>query len=156
MAAVEDEGGYEQPQQDAEAEAGNAGLNFVEDDGGEDGNATELPYWKCEYCNVHTPSAVVKCVATGKWFCNNKQQGVPASCIVYHLVRSRHNEFEADSFSVKTYAEPEALVSALKRLSKDNLENLTPHWLHVFLTYSHPPVLRRIEAIRAHSAIARA
>ena len=77
--------------------SGNVPLNFVEEDYGYAGEAeaatpAELPYWKCEFCNIHTPSAVVKCVATGKWFCNHRQQGLPASCIVYHLVRSRHNE----------------------------------------------------------------
>ena len=65
-------------------------------------------------------------------------------------MRSRANEFEADAYSVETFGEPEALVDALKKLSRENLSNLTPHPLHVFLTYSHPPVLARIEAIRAH------
>jgi STE24 endopeptidase len=67
-------------------------------------------------------------------------------------VRSRANEYEADRYSVDTYRRPEALVSALKQLSKDNLANLTPHPLHVFLTYSHPTVLARVDAIRAHAA----
>ena len=54
-----------------------APLNFVEDYPGgyvddESLAPAELPYWRCEYCNVHTPAAVVKCVATGKWFCNHK------------------------------------------------------------------------------------
>ena len=75
---------------------GDSSLSFVEDFGycaeAEASAPTELPYWRCEFCNIHTPAAVVKCVATGKWFCNHKQQGLPASCIVYHLVRSRHNE----------------------------------------------------------------
>ena len=51
---------------------------------------------------------------------------------------------------VETYENPEALVSGLKKLSKDNLSNLTPHPFHVWLTYSHPPVLDRIAAIRSH------
>jgi len=67
-------------------------------------------------------------------------------------MRSRANEFAADRYSVETYRQPEALVSGLKHLSKDNLDNLTPHPLHVFLSYSHPPVLARIAAIRAHGA----
>ncbi len=62
---------------------------------------------------------------------------------------SRINEFEADAFSVETYREPEALVSALKKLSVDNLSHLTPHPLKVALDYTHPPVLERIRAIRA-------
>jgi len=67
-------------------------------------------------------------------------------------MRSRSNEFEADRYSVDTYGEPEALVNALKKLSRENLANLTPHPLHVFLTYSHPPVLERVAAIRAAQA----
>jgi len=62
---------------------------------------------------------------------------------------SRRFEISADRFSVCTYKCPEAMISALKRLSADNLANLTPHPLKVFLSYSHPPVLTRIEAIRA-------
>jgi len=69
--------------------------------------------------------------------------------------RSRANEFEADRYSVETYGEAEALVGALKKLSRENLANLTPHPLHVFLSYSHPPVLARIAAIRAHHATRR-
>ena len=75
---------------------GSASLNFEDDTLSfvEDGEVApaELPYWKCEYCNVHMPEAVVKCCATGKWFCNYKPPGLPASCIVYHLVRSKHSE----------------------------------------------------------------
>jgi STE24 endopeptidase len=36
----------------------------------------------------------------------------------------------------------------LKKLTVDNLSNLTPHPLKVFLSYEHPPVLERIRAIR--------
>lgn len=62
---------------------------------------------------------------------------------------SRKNEYEADNYAVKTIQKPESMISALKRLSATNLSNLTPHPLHVFLNYSHPPVLARINAIRA-------
>lgn len=62
-------------------------------------------------------------------------------------VLSRKYEFEADEFAAKTYSK-EPMISALKKLSKDNLSNLTPHPFYVFLNYSHPPVLQRIKAIR--------
>ena len=55
---------------------------------------------------------------------------------------------EADGFTAKTYQKPEALISALKKLSVDNLSNLTPHRFYVFINYSHPPVLQRITALR--------
>ena len=59
---------------------------------------------------------------------------------------SRRNEFEADRFAARTW-DGSALVSALKKLAVDNLSNLTPHWFHVFLHYSHPPLLQRIKAL---------
>ena len=64
---------------------------------------------------------------------------------------SRKNEFEADAFAAETTGRGEDLISALKKLSADSLSNLTPHPLHVFLNYSHPPVLRRIEALRRNA-----
>jgi STE24 endopeptidase len=39
----------------------------------------------------------------------------------------------------------------LKKLSVQNLSNLTPHPMNVFLHYFHPPVLERIEALKGWS-----
>tara|TARA_R110000868_G_scaffold259361_11_gene517475 strand:- start:12329 stop:13561 length:1233 start_codon:yes stop_codon:yes gene_type:complete len=61
---------------------------------------------------------------------------------------SRKHEFEADEFAAKTTEKPDDMISTLKKLSKDNLSNLTPHPFYVFLNYSHPPVLQRIKAIK--------
>lgn len=61
---------------------------------------------------------------------------------------SRSHEYEADHFAATTIQSPEEMVNVLKKLSKDNLSNLTPHPFYVFLNYSHPPVLKRIRAIR--------
>jgi STE24 endopeptidase len=60
---------------------------------------------------------------------------------------SRKHEYEADRYSVKTTGKSEAFIAALKRLSVDNLSNLRPHPLKVFLEYSHPPILERIHAL---------
>ena len=38
-------------------------------------------------------------------------------------------------------------MSGLKRLARDTLANLTPHPLHVFLHYSHPPMQQRLAAL---------
>ena len=59
---------------------------------------------------------------------------------------SRKNEYEADAYAKDTY-NGEALGSALKKLSVDNLSNLTPHPLHVFFNYSHPTLLQRLKAL---------
>jgi STE24 endopeptidase len=61
---------------------------------------------------------------------------------------SRKNEYEADAFASSTFKR-EPMISALKKLSKDNLSNLTPDPFYVFLNYSHPSVLQRIQSIRA-------
>lgn len=61
---------------------------------------------------------------------------------------SRAHEYAADEYAVKTTGRAEPMISALKKLSESNMSNLTPHPLEVFLSYSHPPVLERIKAIR--------
>lgn len=63
-------------------------------------------------------------------------------------VFSRKNEYQADDFAKKTY-DALPLISALKKLSADNLSNLTPHPAYVFVHYSHPPLLQRIHRLRA-------
>jgi STE24 endopeptidase len=67
---------------------------------------------------------------------------------------SRKNEYEADRFAATTIDEPQSMISALKKLSADNLSNLSPHPFYVFLNYSHPPLLQRIRAIE-HAIIQR-
>ena len=62
-------------------------------------------------------------------------------------ILSRKNEYEADEFAVIGRTNKEDMISALKKLSKDNLSNLTPHKWYVFMNYSHPPVIERIKAI---------
>ncbi|MBU6300019.1 MAG: M48 family metallopeptidase [Verrucomicrobia bacterium] len=62
---------------------------------------------------------------------------------------SRKNEFEADAYAASVTGHPGDLVTALKKLTRENLGNLTPHPFHVFLNDSHPPVHRRITALRA-------
>lgn len=62
---------------------------------------------------------------------------------------SRKHEFAADRFAAVTAPQGKALIQALKKLSVDNLSNMTPHPFYVFMNYSHPPVLQRIEAIEA-------
>tara|TARA_A100001011_G_C14175469_1_gene784458 strand:- start:448 stop:1185 length:738 start_codon:yes stop_codon:yes gene_type:complete len=61
-------------------------------------------------------------------------------------IKSRKNEYEADEYAVKNF-EKKPMVDALKRLSKDNLTNLTPHPLYEFINYSHPSISKRLYSI---------
>ncbi len=55
---------------------------------------------------------------------------------------SRKFEYQADNYAKTTYTGP-PLISALKKLSKNSLSNLTPHSAYVFAHYSHPTLLQR-------------
>ena len=61
---------------------------------------------------------------------------------------SRRHENEADKYSYELTGNSESMISALVKLSKDNLSNLHPHPLYALFHYSHPPVLERIKSIR--------
>ncbi|NOZ67733.1 MAG: M48 family metallopeptidase [Deferribacteres bacterium] len=66
---------------------------------------------------------------------------------VFHYFSRRH-ENEADRFSYELTGNAAGMISALVKLSKDNLSNLHPHPLYALFHYSHPPVLERIRRIR--------
>lgn len=72
----------------------------------------------------------------------------PFSALIGILVNflSRMHEYQADYFASVTF-KAQSLANALKRLSANNLSNLTPHPLYVFFRYSHPTLLQRLEAI---------
>jgi len=55
---------------------------------------------------------------------------------------SRKFEYQADDFAKNTF-EAAPLISALKKLSKNSLSNLTPHPAYVTAHYSHPTLLQR-------------
>jgi STE24 endopeptidase len=61
---------------------------------------------------------------------------------------SRRFEYQADAYARNTYSGV-PLVSALKKLSRNHLSNLTPHPAYVFMHYSHPPLKDRIENLQS-------
>ena len=63
---------------------------------------------------------------------------------------SRRAEYRADAQAVKE-GYGAALVSALKKLAKENFSDLSPSPVLVALEYSHPTLSQRIEAIEAFS-----
>jgi STE24 endopeptidase len=92
---------------------------------------------------VSTPSFHIAIIAFGVLYS-------PFSLIIGLLMNmlSRKNEYQADKYA-KTNFESEALISALKKLSVNNLSNLTPHPTYVFFHYSHPTLLQRIRALNS-------
>jgi STE24 endopeptidase len=61
---------------------------------------------------------------------------------------SRRAEFQADSFA-KSMVGAAPMISALTKLSRDNLATLTPDRLYILFNYSHPPVPERIAHLEA-------
>ncbi len=66
---------------------------------------------------------------------------------IFMNMLSRKNEYQADRFAAENY-KPEALAGALKKLSVNNLSNLTPHKRYVFFHYSHPTLLQRLAFLK--------
>lgn len=62
---------------------------------------------------------------------------------------SRRDEWQADRYATSLHGRPQALASALIKLSRENLANLHPHPLYAACYYSHPPVVLRVEALLA-------
>lgn len=62
---------------------------------------------------------------------------------------SRRFERDADKTAFALTGTARPMVSALKRLAKDNLSNLHPHPWYAGFYYSHPPLTRRIEYLQS-------
>jgi len=83
--------------------------------------------------------------------------GLLLACLIYGPVvfffgplfswMSRRFEYEADRYA-RDMGLADALCTSLIQLSTDNLANLKPHPTYVFFNYSHPPVTKRIEALK--------
>ena len=58
-------------------------------------------------------------------------------------ILSRKFEYQADDYAKNNFA-AQPLISALKKLSKNSLSNLTPSPIYVKIHYSHPSLLQRI------------
>src|SRR5947207_1011919 len=56
-------------------------------------------------------------------------------------ILSRRFEYEADTFARAAMGETQSLIQALRKLTKNNLSNLTPHPFYSRFYYSHPTLL---------------
>src|SRR5262249_11812887 len=84
--------------------------------------------------------------------------GLLAGTVTYWLAPlinywSRRFEYEADAFAVRTMGGSSSLVSALRKLHKENLSNLTPHPLYSRFYYSHPTLLERERALAKPASV---
>jgi len=61
---------------------------------------------------------------------------------------SRKHEYEADAFARDAVKDWKPLSRALRRLSEENLSNLSPHPAYSGFHYSHPTLLEREAAMR--------
>ena len=66
---------------------------------------------------------------------------------VFMNYMSRKFEYQADNYAKNTFS-ASPLISSLKKLSKNSLSNLTPHYLYVFFHFSHPTLLDRIKNLK--------
>ena len=71
----------------------------------------EQPVHACSYCGISNPACVVRCKKTNKWFCNSKTGALPASCAVFHLVKSRSNAIALHPDSPLGELEPACYVT---------------------------------------------
>lgn len=61
---------------------------------------------------------------------------------------SIRHEYQADAFAAETTGDPDAEISALAKLEDDNLGNPFPHPWYEMVHYDHPPIPKRIQAVR--------
>jgi STE24 endopeptidase len=74
--------------------------------------------------------------------------GLRMSMITNYL--SRKAEYKADAFSCKLM-DKKYMLSALRKLVKENFSNLNPHPLYEKIHYSHPKIADRLSAIEKQS-----
>lgn len=61
---------------------------------------------------------------------------------------SRKHEYEADAFARDAMESSAPLSSALRKMHKENLSNLTPHPIYSAFYYSHPTLLEREASLK--------
>ena len=92
---------------------------------------------------VSTPSFHIGLVAFGILYSPISE--ITGLCINF---MSRKFEYQADNYAKETFHK-NALITSLKKLSKNSLSNLTPHPAYVFAHYSHPTLFNRIKNLES-------
>ena len=92
-----------------------------------------------EALNISTPSFHIGLIVFGILYSPFSE--ITSLCM---NIISRKFEYQADNYAKETFA-ASPLISSLKKLSKNSLSNLTPHPAYVFMHYSHPTLLKRVQ-----------
>lgn len=74
---------------------------------------------------------------------------LPAGPVLKAL--SRRNERRADDYALRLTGRPDAFISAMRRLSAQNLAEEQPSRLVLWMFHTHPPLAERIDCARAFS-----
>ena len=90
-----------------------------------------------EALNVEQPSFHIGLIAFGVLYSPISE----VTGLIMNYV-SRTFEYQADNYAKETF-DGAPLISALKKLSRNSLSNLTPHPAYVFAHYSHPTLSQR-------------
>ncbi|MGB0896240.1 MAG: M48 family metallopeptidase [Flavobacteriaceae bacterium] len=91
-----------------------------------------------EALGVDIPSFHIGMITFGLLYSPISQiTGIAMNCL------SRQFEYQADNYAKQTHNSND-LITALKKLSRNSLSNLTPHYVYVWFHYSHPSLLQRI------------
>ena len=61
---------------------------------------------------------------------------------------SRKMEYAADRYSIRNTGRKNDMISSLLKLSSENLSDVFPNEYYEMWNYSHPSIIKRIEAIR--------
>jgi STE24 endopeptidase len=61
---------------------------------------------------------------------------------------SRHLERRADTFALRLTRKPDAFVSSMSKLGKQNLSEFEPNPIVEFMLFSHPSIGKRIRMAR--------
>ena len=72
-----------------------------------------------------------------------------------HNIISRYFESQADAEAIKLTEQPEAFISLIEKLTRQNLSDPSPSKIVEIFFYDHPPAIKRIRAAKALRRFAR-
>jgi STE24 endopeptidase len=66
---------------------------------------------------------------------------------------ARRQEWQADRYAADVTGTPDTLAEALIKLGRNNLSNFCPHPWYAWFHYAHPPLQRRVRALKDRAGL---